>query len=374
MRGNAREFRVSEPCQKLALDGVDTPALLLDLDALDANIARIAQACRDAGVSWRPHVKGIKVPEIAHRLIAAGAIGVTCAKLGEAEVMAEAGISDILIANQIVGPIKISRLMELRRRCDVIVAVDHVDNVSELASAARSAGVRLRVLIEVDIGIHRAGVLPGQPVLLLASQIAQSGSLEFSGVMGWEGHAAPMLDPKQKANAVSAAVSELSASAQLCRQAGLNAKIVSCGGTGTYWLSVTQAGVTEVQAGGGVFCDMHYRNNYGVPHPFALTLLTTVTSRPTPHRIVCDAGKKAMSGDAALPSPLGLGPTRLVRLSAEHITVELDQPSDLPRVGSRLEFVIGYSDTTVHLHNVMHVKRGNRIEYVWPVLGRGKLQ
>ena len=150
----------------------DTPALLVDLDALEANIATIAEACRRNGINWRPHTKGIKVPQIARKLIDAGAIGLTCAKLGEAEVMAAAGFSDILIANQIVGPQKIARLVALRRGCDVIVAVDDRDNVLAIAEAARAAGVIVRLVIEVDMGMRRAGVEPGEACVALAKFIA----------------------------------------------------------------------------------------------------------------------------------------------------------------------------------------------------------
>ncbi len=352
----------------------DTPALIVDLDVMEANIARIARACRDNRIAWRPHVKGIKVPAIAHMLQAAGASGITCAKLGEAEAMADAGIGDILIANQIVGPQKIARLMALRRRADVIVAVDDPDNVAALAQAARQAGVKLRVVIETQIGIRRAGVLPGESVLAFARMIAKHDGLAFSGVMGWEGHAAPMIDPQQKMDAVAAAVRDLVHSAELCRAVDLAASIVSCGGTGTYWLSAAQPGVTEIQAGGGIFGDVHYRTHFGVYHAYALRVMTIVTSRPNPNRLVCDAGKKAMSGDVALPLPVGLEGLRLVRLSAEHVTVELDSPAVMPRVGDRLEFIVGYSDTTVHLHDRMHGVRNGRIEVVWPILGRDTLR
>lgn len=352
----------------------DTPALIVDLDVMEANIARIARICRENGIAWRPHTKGIKVPAIAHKLLAAGASGITCAKLGEAELMAEAGISDILIANQIVGRQKIGRLAALRRHADVIVAVDDAGNVAALAQTARQAGLTLRVVIETQIGIRRAGIEPGEPVLAFARMIAAQEGLEFAGVMGWEGHAAPMTDPKEKAAAVAAAVRDLVRSAELCRAAGLPAPIVSCGGTGTYWLSAAQPGVTEIQAGGGIFGDVHYRTHFGVDHPYALRIMTTVTSRPNVQRLVCDAGKKAMSGDVALPLPVGLDGVRLVRLSAEHVTVELDAPTVTPRVGDRLEFVVGYSDTTVHLHETMHGVRGGRIETVWPILGRETLR
>src|SRR6187399_1647312 len=165
---------------------VDTPALIVDLDMLDANIERIAGVCRDAGVQWRPHVKGIKVPQIADRCMAAGAIGVTCAKLGEAEVFAESGITDILIANQVVGAAKLARLTALRRIADVIVAADHTDHVRALGAAARDAGVTLRVVVEVDLGLGRAGLLPGPGVVALARAVDDEPGLVFAGLMGWE--------------------------------------------------------------------------------------------------------------------------------------------------------------------------------------------
>src|SRR5436305_7016276 len=165
---------------------LDTPALLVDLDTLDANIARMAECFRRHGVNWRPRTKGIKVPQIAQRLLDAGAIGITCAKLGEAEVMAAAGIKDILIANQIVGTQKIARLSELRRRCDAIVAVDSEDNVAALSEAAHAVGVVLRIVVEVNMGMNRAGVEPGEPCVALARLIAGKAGLKFAGLMGWE--------------------------------------------------------------------------------------------------------------------------------------------------------------------------------------------
>lgn len=352
---------------------VDTPALMVDLDALDQNIARIAGTCRKHGINWRPHTKGIKVPQIARRLIDAGAIGITCAKLGEAEVMADAGFKDILIANQVVGPQKIARLVALRPRCDVIVAVDSRENVTALSEAANAAGVVLRVVIEVDMGMKRAGVDPGEPVVAMAKFIAGKPGLKFAGLMGWEGHAAPM-DADSKAKAVSAAVRSIVQSAEMCRAAGLSDDIVSCGGTGTYWVSAAQSGITEIQAGGGVFCDVHYRKDFNVDHPYALTVMTTVTSRPTPQRVICDAGKKTMSSDASVPQPIGLDHVRSARLSAEHATIELDEPNTALRVGDRLEWVVGYSDTTVHLHDDIYAVKNGRIEAVWPIVGRGKLR
>jgi D-serine deaminase-like pyridoxal phosphate-dependent protein len=212
-------------------DAVDTPALFVDLDVLEQNIARIAGACRKGGINWRPHTKGIKVPQIARMLVEGGAAGITCAKLGEAEVMAAHGFFDILIANQVVGPQKIARLVALRRSCDVMVAVDSRENVMAIAEAGRAAGATVRLVIEVDMGMKRAGVEPGEACVALAQFIAKQSGVRFAGLMGWEGHAAGIMDPNEKAAAVTAAVKGIAQTAEMCRKAGLPVEVVSCGGT-----------------------------------------------------------------------------------------------------------------------------------------------
>ena len=353
---------------------LDTPALLVDLDVMESNIAHIAQACRENGVQWRPHFKGHKTLEIAQMQISAGAIGITCAKLGEAEILAANGIKDILVANQIVGGIKIARLMELLDMADVIVAVDSAENVRELAHAAGQAGKVLRVVIEIDTGTNRAGVAPGEPGVALAAQIARHPSLRLAGVMGWEAHTTAIADPQEKEQAVAQAIALLTASADALRQVGHDIRIVSCGGTGTFPYCAQQPGVTEVQVGGAIFSDMHYRTHYHVDMPCALTVLATVTSRPTPSRVILDAGKKALSGDAAMPQPLGLGAVRQLRLSAEHATIELVEPDEVPRVGDRVAMIVGYSDTTVHLHETMVGVRDGRVERLWPIAACGRIK
>jgi D-serine deaminase-like pyridoxal phosphate-dependent protein len=349
---------------------LDTPALVLDLDLLEANIARMAATFRRHAVAWRPHVKAMKVPALAHKLVAAGAIGVTCAKLGEAEVMAAAGVRNILIANQIVGPGKIARLAALSQIADAIVAVDDADNVAALARAAQTHAAPQRVVIEVDTGLARAGIQPGDACLALAQAIIAHPTLKFSGLMTWEGHTAAIRDPAEKARQVELSLAQLVMSAETCRRAGIPVEIVSCGGTGTYWLSAACPGITEIQAGGGVFGDVRYRTVFGVDHPCALTVLATVTSRPNPRRIVCDTGKKAMSVDAALPSLCGVEHVIELRFSAEHTTIELSCENRDFAVGQRLEFVVGYSDTTVMLHDELYAVRGNRVESIWPIMAR----
>lgn len=353
---------------------LDTPALLVDLDVMEANIARVVTTCRAHGIAWRPHSKAHKTPEIARMQIAAGAIGVTCAKLGEAEVMAAAGIRDILIANQIVGPIKIDRLVRLTERADPIVCVDSLENLSELDAAFIGAGKRLRVVIEVNIGMNRAGVEPGPPVVALAQAISGCRGLTFVGLAAWESQATTIADPVEKERTVRDAVAALTASARACTAAGHRVTVVSCGGTGTFPYCVQQPGVTEVEVGGAIFSDMHYLTNYHVDFTPALTILTTVTSRPTPTRIIVDAGRKSMSGDAAMPALRDLPPVSLVKLSAEHTKIELEQPNAVPKISQRIELIVGYSDTTVHLHEEIVGVRGGRIESIWRVAARGKLK
>ncbi len=352
---------------------LDTPALLVDLDVMEANIARITEVCRAHKVNWRPHMKGHKTPEIALKQIAAGAIGVTCAKVSEAEVMAGAGIRDILIANQIVGEAKVARLIALADRADPIVGIDSIANMAPIAAAAHAAGKTIRMAIEVNIGMNRAGVLPGQPVVDLAKIVARTPGARLAGMFGWESHATSIADAAEKRRVVAAAVAQLTDSARRCREAGHKIDVISCGGTGTFPYCIQKNGVTEVQVGGAIFADMHYRTHYHFDFPFALTILATVTSRPTPTRIILDAGRKTMSGDAALPMPIDLPPTEPVGLSAEHMKIELKEPRETPRVGERVEVVVGYSDTTVHLHEQIIGMRKGRVESVWRVAARGMI-
>ena len=354
---------------------LDTPALLVDLDVMERNIERMAQIIiREAGVRWRPHTKGIKTPAIAHMLIKAGASGITCAKLGEAEVMAGNGILNILIANQVVGDRKVARLVNLRQHADVIVAVDSVINVNALDQAARAKGVKLGVVIEVDTGMKRAGLEPGESTLFLAREIASCPGLCFEGLMTWESTALRIQDPEEKQRVVQVALKRLTDTAQLCREAGIAVNIISCGGTGTFWLSAFAPGITEIQAGGGILGDVNYRKNFGVKLPHALTVLSKVTSRPTPNRIIFDAGRKTMSAEMASPEPVGMPEVSKIRLSAEHGTIEMIAPHSEPKVGYKIELIPGYSDVTVALHDELYGIRNGVVETVFPLLGRGRLQ
>ena len=356
-----------------AVRELDTPALLVDLDVMESNIARMARLFKDAGVNWRPHIKGIKIPAIAHRLLSAGAVGVTCGKLGEAEVMAAAGIRDLLIANQTVGQQKTARLAALCRYADPIATVDSRENVRELAAAARQIGVQLRVIIEVNCGLDRCGVNPGAPVVDLAKEISTYPGLRFAGLMTWEGHAlrAPVENRKK---AVEDSLSLLTGSADACRAAGIPVDIVNCGGTGDYWLSAYVKGVTEIEAGGGIFGDRFYQSK-GADHPIGLTVLSTVISRPTPTRIVTDSGRKAMMvDDHGEPWPKKGAGVKSVRISSEHGQYELEVPAEVPRIGEKLEWLVAYGDMTVFLHDELFGVRNGLVETVWPIVGRGKIR
>ena len=355
---------------------LDTPALLIDLDAFERNVARMASTFKRAGVGWRPHTKGIKVPALAHKLIAAGAHGVTCAKVSEAEVMAGAGIKDILIANEVIGEHKVRRLAFLCTQADVIVGADSAFGVEQLDRAAAEAGSRPRVLVEVDTGMGRCGVSPGEAAVALAKRVADVQHLRFAGFMAWEGHCAAIKDPDEKRAAVSEAIGKLTSSADAARAAGLTVDIVSCSGTGTFQYAATVPGITELQAGGGTLGDVHYRDHFGVDHETSLTILTTVMSRPNDRLIVTDGGFKTFGTVNSLPEPIGIAAeiVERVSLSAEHGRLMLKEPLASPKVGDLLEWTVGYSDSTVFLHDTLHAHRNNVVQTIWQIQGRGKIQ
>jgi len=357
----------------LSVDELDTPALIVDLDVLDANIASMAKLLRESGVGWRPHAKAHKSPAVAHRLIAAGAHGITCAKLGEAEVYAASGIRDILVANQVVGPIKTRRLSHLARETEVIVAVDSVANAREIDAAAALAGSKPRVVIELDSGMGRAGVADVDGAVALAREIVDLPNVRFAGMMAWEGHAVAIADDAEREREIRASIGRLLAAVEAVRNDGLPVEIVSCGGTGTFLTASGIAGITEVQAGGGIFGDAFYRR-LGVPVQPALSLQVIVTSRPAPDRIVFDAGRKALDPTNMPPEAVGLDNVAAVGLSAEHGTIRLHSGSDEPRVGDLLRLNIGYSDQAVHLHERLVAVRNDRVVAIWPTLARGRLQ
>ncbi|HCR19167.1 MAG TPA: hypothetical protein DIU35_16940 [Candidatus Latescibacteria bacterium] len=353
---------------------LDTPALLVDLDKMEKNIGRMASICKKSGINWRPHTKGNKTPAIAHKLLDAGAIGITCAKLGEAEVMAAAGIKDILVANQVVGKPKMDRLVNLQRHSDVMVSIDNPVHVGMISEAATEVGVSVRVLVEIDIGMNRCGVSPGKPALALAQQAEAAAGVEFAGIMGYEGHAMD-LPPETKASACAKAISHLADVRELIEGSGLRCGIVSAGGTGSLEHTPQCPGLTEIQAGGGIFMDTFYPSAMDVKGlDQALTILTTIVSHPAPDRAYMDAGRKTTFGAFSLPEVKDNPGLKVTALSAEHGYLEITSGNNSVGVGDKIELISGYSDMTVFLHNHFYGIRKDRVEAIWEILGRGKLQ
>ena len=347
----------------------DAPCLLLDLDVFERNVARMVRVIvTDGGKRWRPHVKALRAPALALRLQAAGATGVTCATVGEAEVMVAAGIREVLIASQVVGHASIGRLVALNRHARVIASVDAPAHLQTLCAAARQAGVVLPVVIELDIGMQRCGLAAGAPALALARQIgAEHPALSFCGLMAWEGHTTGIDDPAAKTAAVTTAVRQLTDTAQMCRSAGLAVEIVSCSGTGTFPIAATLPGVTEIQAGGGVLGDRRYRTEFHIPLEQALTLRALVLSRPSPRRIVCNAGWRYLAAYPTAAQACGLPGTVRLSPSAEHLTLDCDRDVAGFAVGDSLTLDVGYADSTVFLHPALYATRAGVLQEVMEI-------
>ncbi|MCA9860020.1 MAG: alanine racemase [Thermomicrobiales bacterium] len=357
----------------LPIEQLDTPALLVDLDALERNIARMAADIEARGSSWRPHSKANKSPAIAHLELAAGAIGIACAKLGEAEVMAASGVPNIMVPNQVVGPIKARRAAALATQTRLILAVDSETQARQLDEAAVALGTHPEAVIELDTGMNRGGQLPGDKVMRLAELIAGMDGLTFSGVMTWEGHCMSVSDPVEREAAIRSSVGKLVDLAERIRAAGIPVEIVSAGGTGTYLTTASIEGVTEVQAGGGIWGDQVYLNLGANVEP-ALSIMAQVVSRPQPDRILTDAGRKTVDPSNMPPIPQNVPDNISQAFSAEHGKIVLSEPSKTPGVGDRIFYRVGYSDQCNHLHENFYGVRDGVVEAIWPVLARGRIQ
>lgn len=356
---------------------LDTPALLLDLDRFDRNATRLASALKAAGVAWRPHSKAIKSPYLAARQIELGAIGVTCAKVGEAEVMVEHEITSVLIANELAGRPKLDRLAHLQERAQVFSCVDSEDHVELAAAAGTAAGVEIPLLVEVDIGMHRAGVAPGAPARDLARSIERHRGVRFAGLQAWEAQVIALWPAAKKEAAVRESVGLLTATRELLERDGIDVGIVSCGGSGSYTATVQMEGITEIEAGGACLMDLFYANDCHLSEEgfeFALTVLAMVTSRPTRDRAIIDTGFKALSNrNGVMPYPIGLDDVTVSGLSAEHGTLKLGPGAPDLHIGQRLELIPDYSDSTTFRHDQFVGLRGGSVERVIPLLARGRL-
>lgn len=346
----------------------ETPFLVLDLEIFERNVAQLAHTIiSQGGKLWRPHIKAIRAPALALRLIAAGASGVTCATITEAETMVAAGIPEVLIASPVVAPGQLQRLAALNRQARVIVSVDAAEHLALLAAAATAVDTRIPVVVEVDVGLKRSGVPPGDAAVRLARAVRANPALTFCGLMAWEGQTTRIADPAAKQEAIRIAVGLLTDSAHRCRDAGLPVEIVSCGGTGTYTVTSTLPGVTELQAGGGVFGDLRYRTEFHMPLEQALLLRATVLSRPAPRRVVCNAGWRYLGVYPTLSRATNLPGVVHMAPAAEHLTLDCDRDVVGLLVGDRIDLAVGYSDSTVFLHREIFAVRHGVVEQVLQV-------
>jgi D-serine deaminase-like pyridoxal phosphate-dependent protein len=350
------------------LDELDSPQLVIDLDVVDANLRRMFGRFRDRGLAVRVHFKSLKCSGLARYIAAAGADGFLCAKLNEAEVLADAGLTDIFIANEVVGPIKLRRLAELARRAQLRVCVDDADNVTAMAQAAREAGSTIGVLVEVDIGMKRCGVEPGEPALALARRVQASPGLRFLGLQGYDGHLQMLPYQDERRARCHEGLAKLVATRRLIEQAGIPVEVVTGAGTGTWEFVGAYEGVTEIQPGSFVLMDCAYhavRPEFGC----ALSIRATVVSR-RPSWYVLDAGSKAISRDFGAPVVKDRPRDRVLKLSEEHTIVETDDPA--VRVGDRVEVLPAHCCATMNLHrNCVGVRRG-RVEHFWPIEASGR--
>jgi 3-hydroxy-D-aspartate aldolase len=354
---------------------VDTPALIVDLDALDANIARMAESVKAQRVRLRPHAKSHKCPEIARRQIEAGAVGVCCQKLSEAEVMVAAGIEDVLITNEVVGAIKTGRLTRLAREAKVAVLVDDARTVALLDSAARAAQVRLQVLVELDVGSGRCGVASPEAALSLAQAIAGSPNLNFAGLHAYQGAAQHLRGADERRRSIVSAAAMALATRRLLDSKGLHCDVVTGAGTGTYLHESASGVYDEIQPGSYVFMDADYNRNRweeGWPRfQQSLFVLSAVMSTPAPDRAVLDAGLKASSVDSGMPQVHGWSGVEYVKASDEHGVLKIDEGARGPMLGEKILLVPGHCDPTVNLYDWLVCVRRGRVEAIWEVSARG---
>jgi D-serine deaminase-like pyridoxal phosphate-dependent protein len=359
-----------------ALADVDTPALILELDAFERNLARLPESLGDRPIRVRPHAKSHKCPQIALRQMALGAVGVCCQKVSEAEAMVEGGVPDVLIANEIVGDFKLARLAALAKQARIAVCADNAQNVQALAAAARDAGVTLDVLVEIDVGANRCGVEPGEPAVALAREIAGSGSLRFAGLQAYHGSAQHMRKTDERRAAIEAAGAHVKRTREMLAAAGLDCPKATGAGTGTYLFEAASGVYDELQAGSYIFMDADYaRNDWtesGIPRfEHSLFVWTTVMSRNA-ERAIVDAGLKASSIDSGMPRIAAGGPAEYVKASDEHGVIRLNGANGYS-LGEKLKLIPGHCDPTVNLYDHYVCMRNGRVEAVWPITARGAL-
>ncbi len=351
------------------VEALPTPALVVDAEALEHNLNLLAAYFAGRPAKLRPHFKSHKCVTLAKRQLAAGsAVGITCAKLSEAEVLVAGGIDDVLIANEVVGPEKAQRLAVLNRAATVRAAVDSAANVAELGSAALAAGVTVGVLVEVDVGMRRCGVPPGEPALALARGVQGTRGLRFDGLQAYEGHLVTIPDREERRQKVVQAMEPVLATRQLLESAGLPCRIVSGGGTGTFEITGNLVPFNEIQAGSYALMDCSYQP---VAPKFrnALSILATIISARNGYA-VADVGLKGMGNEFGLPVVAGVPEAKPRSLSEEHVPI--DNLRAVP--GQKIRLIPSHGCTTCNLHRRLWLARGGILEALWPIEASGCLE
>ena len=364
--------RPAEP--GMAIDEVDTPALIVDLDALEANLDHMAALAAAAGVKLRPHAKTHKSPVIAQMQMARGAVGQCVQKVAEAEILAWGGVPDILVSNEVVDPRKLARLAALTHFSRIAVCADDPRGIDLIEAAARDAGVRLTVLIEIDVGSARCGIAPGPDAIAAAKRIAQSAHLRFGGLQAYHGGAQHQRTLEERSASIAAAASKTKGVVDDLQRAGLDCEIVSGAGTGTFALEAASGVFTELQVGSYIFMDADYGRNQPAP-PFrnSLFVLGTAMSVPRAGLAVIDTGHKAIAVDSGLPLVWNRKGVAYVGASDEHGKLSLDADAEPIRLGERVMLVPGHCDPTVDRYDWYVGIRNNKVECLWPVSARGAM-
>ncbi|MDK3017306.1 DSD1 family PLP-dependent enzyme [Pseudodonghicola flavimaris] len=357
---------------------VQTPCLIVDLDAFGRNLARMRDFCATAGIALRPHAKTHKCPEIARHQIGHGAVGICCQKLSEAEHFARAGLPDILLANEIRDPVKIDRLAQLPKLgTRISCCLDDPEAVAVFSAAAQRHGTDLACLVEIDCGAGRCGVATPETAVEIARAIAAAPGLRFDGIQAYQGSMQHIYDHAARAEAAEAAIAQTRAVVAALAAAGLPCRTVTGGGTGSFAFEAASGVYTELQCGSYIFMDADYGKVLDAGgerldvagFENALFLLTSVMSHAKPDRAVCDAGLKAQSVDSGLPVVFGRSDVTYLACSDEH--GEIADPAGALKINDRLRLVPGHCDPTCNLHDWYVGLRGDRVETLWRITARG---
>ena len=361
----------------MALEDVDTPALLLDLDAFEFNIQLMAGFAKKFGINHRPHAKTHKSPVVAQKQIAAGAVGQCCQKVAEAEILVAGGVSDVLVSNQIVGRRKLDRLAGLARNANISVCVDDQDNINQINAAAKRFNATIDVLVEIDIGAGRCGVVPGKAAVELAQIIAKNSNLTFGGLQAYQGRAQHIRGFGERKIAIEKAGKLVQETIHLLSEAGLECRLVTGAGTGTFQFEAVSGIWNELQAGSYCFMDADYGLNLNETGEFintfrnSLFIWSTIMSHPTKDRAVVDAGHKATSIESGLPLVADLKDVKYVSASDEHGSLALGRDAIDLKIGKKIRLIPGHCDPTVNLHDWYIGIRNGMVEAIWPVEARG---